>query len=346
MGKYYDGTKLLSMKDIHGQEPDIYICTSNRTAGKTTYWGRFVMNRYFRKGEKFALLYRYQYELDDCADKFYKDIGSLFFPGTTLESVRMANGIFHKLVLDEEQEIGYAISLNSADTLKKYSHLFSDVSWILFDEFQSETNHYCANEISKFISIHTSIARGQGEMVKRVPVIMISNPVSIINPYYVAMGISSRLRKNTHFLRGEGYVLEQGFNEAAADAQAQSGFNRAFKNEVYTQYAAEGVYLNDNEAFIAQPIGTGRYICTIKYNGQTYGIREYAEQGILYVNDKADNTYRLKITTTTADHDVNYIMLKRHSQFIGVLREYFEKGCFRFKDLKSKEALLSTLSYI
>lgn len=32
--KYYDGTKLLSMTDLNGKKPEIFICTSNRTAGK------------------------------------------------------------------------------------------------------------------------------------------------------------------------------------------------------------------------------------------------------------------------------------------------------------------------
>ena len=40
------------------------------------------------------------------------------------------------------------------------------------------------DEIRKFLSIHTSIARGKGEQVRHVPVYMLGNQVSIINPYY------------------------------------------------------------------------------------------------------------------------------------------------------------------
>ena len=79
MGKYYDGTKLLSMLDINGNKPEIYMCTTNRTGGKTTYFGRLCINRFLDKGEKFGLIYRYNYELDDVVDKFYKDLGSLFW---------------------------------------------------------------------------------------------------------------------------------------------------------------------------------------------------------------------------------------------------------------------------
>lgn len=344
MGNYYDGTKLLSLTDINGNRPEIYMCTTNRTGGKTTYFGRLVVNRFIDKREKFGLLYRYNYELDDCAEKFFKDIGELFFNGYTMTSKKRAKGIYHELYLNGEP-CGYAVSINSADQVKKNSHFFSDVKRLIFDEFQSESNTYCPNEIKKFISVHTSMARGQGEQNRYLPVYMLSNPVSIINPYYVELGISSRLTDETRFLRGDGFVLEQGFVESAADAQKSSGFNKAFSRNSYVAYSSESVYLNDNKAFVDRPQGVGRYMATLKYNGQTYGIREFADAGVIYCDDRADETFPLKITVTTDDHELNYVMLKRNDLFLFNLRYYFERGCFRFKDLRCKEAVLKSLSY-
>ena len=342
--QYYDGTKLLSLMDINGNKPEIYMCTTNRTGGKTTYFSRLLVNKYIQNKEKFCLIYRFNYELDNVAEKFFKDINSLFFPEYEMTSKRQASGIFHELFLNDIS-CGYAVSLNSADQIKKYSHLFSDVSRMLFDEFQSETNHYCNNEIEKLLSIHTSIARGQGKHVRYVPVYMIGNPVSIINPYYVELGISSRLKNDTKFLRGDGFVLEQGYIDTASKAQKESGFNRAFAKNKYANYASEAVYLNDNLAFVESVSGKSRYICTIKYNDCNYGIREFTEQGILYCDDRPDMSYPTKITTTTADHGINYVMLQRHDMYIANLRLLFEKGCFRFRNLKCKEAVLSALKY-
>ena len=341
---YYDGTKLLSMKDINGKTPEIFMCTSNRTGGKTTYFGRLAVNKFLKYQKKFGLTYRFNYELDDICDKFYKDIGSLFFNGYEMTTKRRASGLFHELFLNDVS-CGYAFALNGADQIKKYSHLFSDVDIMLFDEFQSETNHYCPDEVKKFISLHTSVARGQGKQVRYVPVYMMSNPVSIINPYYVAMGISNRLKDDTKFLRGDGFVLEQGFNESASVAQKESGFNRAFSGNEYVAYSSEAVYLNDSKAFIDRPVGNSRYICTLRYHGVDYGVKEYSELGIIYCDDKADRTFRTRITVTTEDHNINYVMLKRNNFFLSNLRVLFERGCFRFKDLKCKEAVLTALSY-
>ena len=350
MNTYYDGTKLLSLKDLDGNTPEIFMVTSNRTAGKTTYFNKLVFNRFLKKGSKFMLVYRFKYELDDCANKFFKDIQGLFFQEYELFSKKMATGIYHELFtrkLGEENALscGYAISLNSADQLKKLSHFFSDTDCMLFDEFQSETNSYCPNEVEKFVSIHKTVARGQGKMNRYVPVYMCANPVTILNPYYVEMDISSRLTSDVKFLRGHGFVLEQGYNEAADLAQKESGFNAAFSKNRYIAYASEGSYLNDSMAFIEQPNGKARYLATIRFKGSDYGIRSFDSIGIIYCDNRPDNTYPNKIAVTTDDHNINYVMLKNNEMFIANMRFFFEQGCFRFKDLKCNEAVLKLVSY-
>lgn len=349
--KYYDGTKLLSLKDINGNTPELFLCTTNRSAGKTTYFSRLLVNRFLRKKQKFALLYRFNYELSDISDKFFKDIQVLFFDNLIMKDEPKANGIYRELFLtykdhpDEKIPCGYAISMNSADQLKKYSHLFSDISAIMFDEFQSETNHYCNSEVQKFISIHTTIARGQGKQSRYVPVYMLGNAVTILNPYYTALDISTRLRNNTHFLKGNGWVLESGFVESASKAQTESSFMQAFSSSDYVAYARENVYLKDSTAFIGRPAGFGRYHATITCFGKNYAILTFAKQGIIYCDDKADISYPYKIAVTTEDHQINYVMLKSNDAFVQYCRDLFQKGCFRFKNVACKEAVLKLISY-
>lgn len=341
--QYYDGTKLLSLKDKNGNVPEIYISTSNRSAGKTTYFNRYLINRFKKHNEKFMLLYRFNYELDNCADKFFKEIKSLFFPDDIMTSNKRQKGVYHELFFNDVS-CGYAVSINSADNIKKLSHFFADTVTMLFDEFQSETNNYCSNEVEKFISIHTSVSRGGGKQVRRVPVIMISNHVTLLNPYYTALDISSKLQNDTVYLKGDGFVLEQGFNESVAKKQKESAFNSAFENSDYMSYNTEKVYLNDNSTFIEKVSGKNRYLATIKYNGKDFAIREYAEQGIVYCDENVDSTYPYKIAVTTDDHNINYVILKQNEPYIALLRYFFEHGCFRFKNLECKKAILMLLS--
>lgn len=340
---FYDGTKLLSLTDINGNKPEIYICTSNRSGGKTTYFNSWAVRRFINHKEKFALLYRYAYEIDDVSDKFFKDIESLFFQGYVMTSEPRAKGTFRELFLNGES-CGYAISLNKADALKKFSHLLSDTQRILFDEFQSENNQYLPNEVGKLLSIHTSIARGQGKQVRYLPIYMISNPVSIINPYYTALGISTRLDDKTRFLKGDGFVMEQGYNENASKMQKQSAFNRAFASNDYLAYTSEGVYLNDNSSFIESLKGKNTYLATLKYGNKEYALRSYDEQGIIYCDNRVDSTFKYKIAITTGDHEINYVLLKNNDFFIQQLKWYFSKGCLRFRNLECKNVIFTLLS--
>lgn len=344
--KYYDGQKLLSMKDLNGDDPEIYICTANRTAGKSTWFNRKLVTDFKKRGDKFALIYRHLGDLEACAEAFFKDIGVLFFQGDTFCQKERANGKFVELFLNDIS-CGYGIPINKPENIKKYSAVFSDVTQMLFDEFQLESGGYLKDEPGKLHSIHTSVARGNFQQVRRVPLYMVGNPCSIINPYYVQFGIARRLKADTKFLRGNGFVLEQGFNEAARNAQLTSGFNKAYLSggdDDFVAYAAEGIYLNDSLAFIDTPKGKSRYIATLRYDGRDIGIRVYPELNIVYADNKADLTFPLRVTVKTEDHNVNYVMLRNNAPLLFTLRWYFERGCFRFKDLLCKECILTALS--
>lgn len=344
MSEYYDGTKLLSLKDINGLDPDIYISTSNRSAGKTTYFSRYLVNRFLKHTEKFGLFYRYNYELSDVSDKFFKEIKQLFFPDFSMSSKSRAKGIYHELYLNEKP-CGYAFSINSAEALKKYSHLFSDVKRILFDEFQSENNKYLPGEIKKFLSVMVSISRGGGQQVRRVPVYMLANYVSLLNPYYISLGISDALTDQTNYLRGDGFVLEQGYYENVAAAQKASGLLRAFKNEDYTKYTTERIYLNDNAVFLEKPAGKNNYLATVIIEGGAYALREYPDSGIIFCDQNIDATFPKRITLSADDMNVNYLMVSRNDFFLSIMKKYFEHGCFRFKNLQCKKAVFKMLSY-
>ena len=145
--------------------------------------------------------------------------------------------------------------------------------------------------------------------------------------------------------KGNGFVLEQGYNETAAQAQLSSGFNQAFADQKYVAYAAQNVYLNDNNTFIEKPSGFSTYVCTLRYENSDYGVRTYPESGIVYCDTNADRTDKRKLAVSTSDHGINYVMLRSNDSLVNLLRFYFDKGCFRFKNLKCKEAILKAISY-
>lgn len=344
MSQFYDGTKLLTLKDIDGMKPELYMCVGNRTAGKTYYFKRLLLRKFIKYNEKFCILVRFSYELDGIAENFFKDLQQIDFKGSIMSGKKVAKGLFVELFIDGKH-CGYAISINSADTIKKYSSRFVDVDNMFFDEFMSETNKYCPNELEKFQSIHISVARGDGKSVRYVPVFLASNTVSQINPYFVSFEIHKRLTPQTKFLRGYGWVLEQCYVESAAKAISDSGFGKAFSQSNYIDFATNNSYLNDNTAFIEKIEGAGRIIGNLTADGVTIGVWEYEQLGLLYLAHKHDPSYPLNITYQTKDHKPNMIMMRRSTALSKYLRTMYEQGLVRFEDLICKNMGIDFIGY-
>lgn len=346
--EFYNPNRILTMKDINGKDPDLYIVSGNRSAGKTTAFSKIMFDNYLEKQQKFLLLYRYAYEIDGAGEKFFKTIKNLFYPNINMTSKLKNGSRYSELYIGNGKKLhscGYAIALNSSEQVKKNSSFFNDTSAILFDEFQSETNNYCHNEIQKFLSIYTSIARGEGKHIRHVPVYMLGNNISMLNPYYNELDISTRLQKNTKFLKGDGFIFEQNFTLSAKESQLENGVLRAFKSQKYVNYSAEGTYLNDNYTLIASLVGRNRYICTIKIDDKLFSIREFPDLGLLYCSTSIDDSHPCKICCSSSDLSENFIFGDNALFLMQTLRRYFTNGLFRFKNLSCKSALLKAISY-
>lgn len=349
--KYYSNNRLLTMKDKNGKLPDIYISDGNRTAGKSFAWKKHLVSNYF-KGLKngdpinqFMLIYRNKCDLKDSETAFFSDIQTELYRDHEMTSRKVREGVALELLLDDVP-CGYAVPLSMARKIKQMSSMFIYVKHMLYDEYQDDDGKYLQDEVGKLMSIHTSVARGHGHQSRRVPLYMASNTVSMLNPYYSALGITKQLKSDTKFIRGDGWVYERTFNANAKNSFQASAFNRAFSNNNYFKHASENVYLNDNTSLIEKPTGNNRYILTVKYNGEWFCFRQY-DCGIMYVDEGCDHTFPFRICFNVNDMtDDRALMITRGDGTISILREWFNKGRMRFKNLQAKNMAFDLLSYL
>lgn len=341
---YYSGEKLLSMSDLDGNTPEIFACVGNRAAGKTFYFKNKLVSEFLHEGKKFIDLVRFKYEVPDRVAAFYEDLKQVNFPDLQIDSKKMFSGCALSHEINGELA-GYTIALSSADMIKKYSSMFVEVEQMFFDEFQSETMHYCQNEITKFQSIHNSVARGGGKQSRYVPIYMVSNNVSLLNPYFTAWGFTNRIQKNTKMLRGHGIVLEQHYNASAKKALEESAFNRAFADTDYLKYAASNEAMCDNNAFIENVSESDSYyLYTIQYEKQKYALWQNDRLGIMFLNRKVDPRRAHILVFKQADHDLNKLLIMRLEDMLTRWRNIFNMGLFRFSDLQAKQAMLDILA--
>lgn len=327
--KYYDGTKLLSLKDMNGKEPSIYVCATNRSAGKTTFFSRLLFRKYLRKNHQFLFLYRYKYEMDSVKDKIWTGIAK-FFPGWDIElevNQKIGFGKFFliKEVSGEKQEYlcGYITCLNSADQIKKYSHVFHSVEWIFMDEFQSETDKYCQDEIIKFLSIYMSVARGKGKQFRDVKVILAGNHISLDNPYYTYLGINKRLKPETKFMRGKGWVMEFGYYDGPAEEIKNSNIGAAFADSDYFDNLTSKDHLLCDNYNIAKCPSNVKYLATFKTRKVRFSVK-YNTTG-MYVCESFDITRKTKICPNTLS-DGDYESISNFPYLHKTLKEFYKNG--------------------
>lgn len=338
--KFYSGYKLLNTRDINGNQPEIFISEGNRSAGKTTFFNSFLIREFKEQGKLFAVIVRNRNHLSNCAEKFFTKIQEIYFPDDTMESRSENRGSWDVLYLNKEK-CGYVIPLSAANIVKNASHMLSSVDWMLFDEFQAEDNNYLPDEVNKLLSIHTSLARGVNQSVKYLPIIMIANKVSLINPYYLALGISEKLQQNTKTLKGNGFVLERFFNESVAEQHKTSLFNAAFSGTEYNAGLSEDIYLNDNQTFVEKMTGDSNYICTVYYKGKSFSIREFPKDEFIYCSRSVNEEYPVKIAIDIKSMTADNHFISLYPNLAKTLRFYFNRGLFRFEDIECKEVILN-----
>lgn len=345
--EFYTPNELLSKKDINGCNPEIYISDGIRTTGKSTSYKRLVVNRFLKTCDsdhpkKFMKIVRNKNQMKDSSVGFFKNIKELFYPDLSYSEKPKASGLFYEYYING-LSAGYVVPLRAAKAIKEVSEVFVDVDSMIFDEFQPEDNFYLPGEVEKFQSIHMSVARGGGRHVRRVPVYMISNSVTLLNPYYQIFGIAERIRENTRFLRGDGWVFEFSDTISAIKAQQESAFNKAFSGTKYQSYARERVYLNDSTALIEKPKGVGKYMVTISVDGEKISVWNYGD--IVFTRKTYDEYYPFTITTSVNDMSAHSYFVQTNSRIVSMLRTAFRSGIMRFDSLYSKNVMLKLLSY-
>lgn len=354
--EYYTGDKLLSCRDLDGIQPEIIISQTLRSYGKTTFFNNFLMKNFINR-EHSILLCRYKYEMKGVGERFVSSLTE-WFPHIRCKEVSVLKDSVIKIYIkttelpedgfeeyNDSDLFGFGCCLSGYDGVKKTSNLMNRVSNILFDEFQSEDDKYLPGEIDKLISIHTSVARRKNEPVRFVRLILLSNKIRMINPYYLSLGISERFEPRTKYMRGHGWVFENLSNPALSDLTKKSRFNVAFENEGYMSYIYDDSFKNSGEYSTIQKKPKGILILTISYKNKTYDITR--GDNYFYVSDNGqpnivdidlDNCemfFKSRITPPS---------MMRISNLTQVLRSEFSENRVFFKNVDCKQVFIKSMS--
>lgn len=348
----YIPSSLLQMKDRNGNTPGIFIaCSFERGPGKTFAF-TYKLIRDFLDSEqqcKFIVIARQQTEVGFLAHGMFKPMLELMFPGWYVYEKQKMHGKYSEIFLANDFEkksysCGYVCTIYAADEIKKVSGHFADAYQWYFDEFQPmDESKYLPDEPEKFKVLIQSFGRGGGSHVRVVPGYMASNTMSVMNDYFLAMGISNKVQPNTKKYKGDGFVLQvvsvpglKQHHESNPVLIALSGGREQLKQK------NDDRWLNDNTTnIIKYPKGWGNsiYMCTIAVGERRYGVRYFSDKGLWWIDYRVDPSCNSIYDVMLGDN-VNLPLLKQFKIF-DMMKTALRAGVMYFASPVCKKAVMA-----
>lgn len=343
--QYYNPIRLFTEPDVDGEFAGVAITCSNRSAGKTSAFAAASCILCKEYGLQTGWIFRTKGEMTGAAAMYadmlqqYPKLGSVI----TYKNLDK-NGNVVRYFLDGEP-FGCAFSFASKmDSVKKLSPYFRDVYFLFFDEFCTEQGKYVPHESEIMQSLLITISRGNGSQSRWFKLVMASNNISLLNPYFVFFGIHRRYQKDTKMMHGSGFVCEFTHNDSASKAMLNNPALKAFRGGHYLQTMSVGdQMLIDDAVFVQKPTGRSRYLFTIQHNGKSYGVYDYYEDGYIYITHKSNPSCTYIAVFRDGDHTQHTVMLDHYDYLFVRLLEAYQKAYLRFDDLDSKDMALELL---
>lgn len=343
--QYYNPIRLFTEPDVDGEFAGVAITCSNRSAGKTSAFAAASCILCKEYGLQTGWIFRTKGEMTGAA-AMYEDMLQMYPKlGSVITYKNLdKNGNVVRYFLDGEP-FGCAFSFGSKmDSVKKLSPYFRDIYFLFFDEFSMESGQYVKGESEKLQSLLLTISRGNGSQSRWFKLVMASNNISLLNPYFVFFGIHKRYQKETKMMHGSGFVCEFTHNDSASKAMWENTALKAFRGGHYMQSMSVGdQMLIDDAVFVQKPSGRSRYLFTIEHSGKSYGVYEYYEEGYIYITHNYNPSCNFVAVFRDNDHTQNTVMLEHYDYLFANLVDAYRKAYLRFDDLDSKNMAVELL---
>lgn len=319
-----------------------YNCLFNfivgqRGVGKTfgsLAWAVEQHKRFKERGERWEFLYvrRYETELKKLTiqrgGRLFNAVQPERFPNDELKAesnTLYCNG----------DVCGYAQPLSTASILK--SDAFPYVKAIIFDEFiigGKGAYHYLPDEITKFLDLYETVARGRD-----VTVLFLSNAVTVTNPYFDFWHLDRPHDGDIQrFGKTKQILVQFTANPALADKRKRSRFGQIVEGTEYAEYAYDNEWLLDNNDFIEKKTQRAEYFVTLRYNDTWIGVWFDPLQWVYYISLNVNQECPKKYSVTTDDHKPNVLLVKQAKKlsFMRALIDAYNSGAVRYESMKLK----------
>ena len=328
---FYSSHQVLSYKRLFNLILDL------RGIGKTyEYTSKCIEAGLSSKKKSFVVLVRYKEDLKTIKDDWWVIVEHkypkyLFFSkGRLIYAQNKDTG--------EKFVIGEYVALNEYLRVKKTPRPY--VKWIIFDEFLNEECRYLSNEINIFLNVIDSIGRNRDD----VRVILISNTISIINPYFDFFGFYKVEQKYTKGQHNS--ILEFcGNSEEFKEYRKKTKFGSSIEGTSYGGFSLEGKFmLDDITNVISSPKGNKHILHNLMLNGKLISVGMI--NNLLYFENSTDTT-RITYTPYVDDAKSNLaIYVNKNFKIFKNIEQMFLRDEVMYQTIQIKNEIIEFVRYL
>jgi len=284
-----------------------------------------------QKKISFVVLVRYKEDINAIKDDWWSIVEHLY-PDYIFTSQR--NIIYARNSL-ETFPIGEFVALKQYMRAKRKPR--PNVRIIFFDEFLNEENDYLPNEINAFTNICDSVIRNRDN----VRCYLVSNHISVINPYFNYFGI---YQLGKRFTRGQhDSILEFTDSAEFIEYRKTTKFGQSIQGTEYGDYAMLGRMLLDDMTNVSKlPDGA----CHHQFNLILEGIpmEVCMMDNILYIRKNKDKT-AIAYTPYVDDAVLGAIFCTKSLTHFDFIVNKFTNDEIMYESLEIKNAIINFVRF-
>lgn len=317
------------------------LINSERSIGKTYTTQGFFLERAIEKGEEFIYIVRTQDEKEKGVfGKAFEKVCIKEFPSKDIQFTKDECYLkIEDLETDTAEKItlGYCIALSEATKSKKMN--FPNVKWLMFDEYivdEKEVRSYVGgwNEPDLLLKIYHTVDRERDYVV----CFLLANNITFYNPYHMHPAFKIPHVQKDKIWKSDNVLFH--WVSASLELKEQKSkckFLKMIEGTDYGAYSKDGVYINDNLNFILNRTAESRYVFTIVYQGEVFGVWQDNRIGIIFIDYKIDGSCPLKYAFTLDDHSENTLLTKnKNNNLLKWLSTNFKRGNVRYVSMELK----------
>ena len=304
------------------------LIVGERGNGKTTGCLRYIINK-FLENNNFQCVWirRYKEERKKITPSFFKKIEKFEEYKNLDFKIKGNTGLIN------DKEVIYFSALSVDGRIKGIDS--PNIKLIVFDEFLvSGYSRYLPNEFYMFLELYDSIARPQDPSRERVPVIFLSNAMSLNNPYF----INFKITFNGNKYYGNGIYAEILNSESYRKYASNSEFSRIIKGTEYYKHSVENNFILDNYSMIKFRTNKSKLVCNFIINNKNIGMWIDWIQGEVYLSEKTNINLLENYSLLKQDLKPNYMTTKffKNTRTYKIIKQAYITGSLYYESIKIK----------